>query len=291
MRAMAAPTLREELTGRRFGLVLSAGYFGFYGHAGFLAGLHDAGLTPSAYSGSSAGGLIGALAAAGVPSERIAQLLRELKRETFWDPAPLATLRGALRGGHHLTGLLTGERFRELVANALPVQRIEECPTPLRIVATNLSRHAMEEFSRGLIAPRVVATCAYPGLFRAAHVDGQLYWDGGMVDKAPVLSLANLAKELRLDALLVHYLPTAERDVPHGLWAYAHGLDAGMAIARREHFLLQLEVTKARGLPVHVVVSHLPPVSPRQLERGVEALEAARASVGAALQIPPQPFA
>jgi NTE family protein len=290
MPRMAMPTLREQLQGRRFGLVLSAGYFGFYGHAGFLAGLQDAGLTPSAYAGSSAGGLIGAFAAAGMSPQDLQRVLFDLKREHFWDPSPLAALKGAVQGQHHLTGLLGGGRFQALLEQHLPVAHIEDCPTPLRIVATNLTRHSMEEFRAGALAPRIVATCAYPGLFRAIPIDGQLYWDGGLVDKAPVLALANAAADLRLDALLVHYLPSAPSDAPHGLWAYAHGLDTAMAIARHEHVRLQLELLQARGLPAHVVVSELPAVSSRRMERGFVALEAGRASAIAALAAPPQPF-
>ena len=40
---MPPPTLLQHLEGKRIGLVLSAGYFGFYGHAGFLKGLTAAG--------------------------------------------------------------------------------------------------------------------------------------------------------------------------------------------------------------------------------------------------------
>ena len=50
---MAAPSLQQTLQGKRFGLVLSAGYFGFFGHAGFLRGLAATGLSPAAYAGTS----------------------------------------------------------------------------------------------------------------------------------------------------------------------------------------------------------------------------------------------
>ena len=59
---MPAPSLHQLLEGKRFGLVLSAGYFGFYGHAGFLKGLAASGLRPSSYAGTSAGGLVAAYA-------------------------------------------------------------------------------------------------------------------------------------------------------------------------------------------------------------------------------------
>src|SRR6476469_1350841 len=116
-------TLRELLHGKRFGLVLSAGYFGFYGHTGFWKGLQVAGLEPSAYAGTSAGGLVSAFAASGAQVETLEALLRAQKREGFWDPDPLGAVMNAARGGHFATGLLKGERFRSLLATHLPVQR------------------------------------------------------------------------------------------------------------------------------------------------------------------------
>ena len=43
-------TLHDRLKGRRFGCVLSAGFFGFYGHAGFVDGLLSSGLQPAAWA-------------------------------------------------------------------------------------------------------------------------------------------------------------------------------------------------------------------------------------------------
>jgi len=284
-------TLREELSGKRFGLVLSAGYFGFFGHAGFLSGLFEAGLTPSAYAGSSAGGLVGGLAAAGMPPARIIQLLLDLKRADFWDPDPLGALHSmALGRGHGGTGLLRGRHFQALLERALPVPTLESCPTPLALAATNLTRAEVAIFRSGALAPRIVATCAYPGMFRAIDLGGELFWDGGLVDKAPLLALADWP-ELRLDAVLVHYLPSRGRDSLGGVLAYARGLDIGMAIARREHFKLQLEVAQARGLPAYVVSSDLPPVSPRRLEEGASAVVAGRAAAVRALAHEPVAFA
>jgi NTE family protein len=280
-------TLQQELEGRRFGLVLSAGFFGFYGHAGFLKALWACGLRPAAYAGTSAGGLVAAHAAAGASIEALEQNLLAQTRQHFWDPDPLGALVDAVRGGHAFTGLLKGDRFRRLLEGSLPVTSFEACPTPLLLVATNLSAARSEVFSRGPLVPAVHATCAYPGLFRAVRHQGQLYWDGGIVDKAPVLALAESEAGRGLDALVVHYLPSRTRGILSGAFAYAQGMDAGLSAGRREHFELQLKVLKARGVPVHVVTSDLPPVSPRTMSRGAEAMEAARALTVRALQSPP----
>jgi NTE family protein len=282
------PTLGDALKGRRFGLVLSAGYFGFFGHAGFVEALLTHGLKPAAWAGTSAGGLVAALHAAGMPPPRIAELLTTLKREHFWDPDLLGVAVDAVRGGSRATGLLKGDRFRALLEANLPVKTFEECREPLLIVAACLSTQSAHPMRSGALASAIHATCAYPGMFQAVRRDGKLLWDGGLVDKAPVLALA---EALELDALLVHFLPSRSGVTePTGALAYVGGMTAGMATLRKDHFRLQLEVLRARGVDVHVVTSHLPAVSPRALHVGAEALAAGRTSANDALARPPQPW-
>ncbi|HLM45521.1 MAG TPA: patatin-like phospholipase family protein [Myxococcaceae bacterium] len=288
---MPAPSLHQLLEGKRFGLVLSAGYFGFYGHAGFLKGLAATGLKPSAYAGTSAGGLVAAYAAAGASVQTVEELVLKQTRDNFWDPDPIgAVLEGFQREGHGATGLLKGERFRKLLENTLPVQGFEELPHPLLLVSANLTQGTYEVFTKGELAPRVHATCAYPGLFRAVRVGRDLYWDGGLVDKAPALAMRESAFGKELDAILVHYLPSRTRKMLGGPMAYAQGIAAGSAALRHDHFRLQLSLLKERGFPVYVVVSNLPPVSPSQMERGFDALHQAKLSAERALARPPVPF-
>jgi NTE family protein len=293
------PTLHAHLAGRRFGLVLSAGFFGFYGHAGFVSGLLAAGLRPAAWAGTSAGGLVAAYAAAGMAPGDLEALVLRQTRAHFWDPDPVGAVVGAARGWG-LTGLLKGERFRALLTSTLPVPTFEALPSPLLLVATDVARGEPVALSSGPLAPAVHATCAYPGLFRAVDVGGRALWDGGLVDKAPALALADAAAApggtgagpgAGLEALLVHLLPSRAQAAA-GPFAYARAMAAGVAGLRREHLKLQLAVLAARGLPVYVVSSELPAVSPSRMERGREALEAARLSCARALAAPPpRPFA
>jgi NTE family protein len=147
--------------------------------------------------------------------------------------------------------------------------------------------HAMRD---GELASAIHATCAYPGMFQAVRRDGLLLWDGGLVDKAPVLAAADAFDGL--DAVLVHFLPSRDgAKEPKGALAYVGGMAAAMAALRKDHFRVQLEVLRARGLEVHVVTSHLPAVSPRALHVGADALAAGRASAVEALAMPPQPWA
>jgi NTE family protein len=288
---MPGPSLQQLLEGKRFGLVLSAGYFGFYGHAGFLKGLAATGLKPAAYAGTSAGGLVAAYAAAGASVHAIEELVLQQTRENFWDPDPIGAVLNALpRDGHGATGLLKGERFRKLLERTLPVHRFEELPHPLLLVSANLTQGTHDIFTTGELAPRVHATCAYPGLFRAVRLGRDLYWDGGLVDKAPALAMRESAFGGELDAILVHYLPSRTRQMMGGPMAYAQGIAAGSSALRHDHFRLQLALLKERGFPVYVMVSNLPPVSPSRMERGFDALHQAKLSAERALARPPVPF-
>jgi NTE family protein len=279
-------TLRARLEGRRFGLVLSAGYFGFFGHAGFVRGLKESGLWPSAWSGTSAGGLIAAFAASGADLGEVQQTLGSIERKNFWDPDWLGAGRDALTKGHRATGLLAGRRFRALLEKHLPVATFEKTREPLLLVATDLTHQAAHEMHTGELASAIHATCAYPGMFSAVRRDGLLLWDGGIVDKAPALALSDHAD---VEVLLVHYLPSRDGSKePSGLFAWPKGLVQGMAALRKDHFRLQLEVLKARGVEVHVVTSHLPPVSPKTLHAGRGALEAGHHAALHALNASPR---
>jgi NTE family protein len=263
---------------------MSAGFFGFYGHTGFLQGLRSAGLEPAAYAGTSAGGMVAAFAASGLGMEALEAQVLSQTREGFWDPDPLGALRHAL--AHGFTGLLRGEKFRKLLDDALGADSFEGCAHPLVLVAADLTRGGAKVFTRGALAPAVHATCAYPGLFRAVHHDGSLLWDGGLVDKAPLLALADSEAGRELDAYLVHYLPSRTRESLTGAFAYVQGMSVAMAALRRDHFRLQTQVLQARGIPVYVVSSELPSVSPSKMSRGSEALAAGRRSALDALRRP-----
>jgi NTE family protein len=278
-------TLAEALAGRRVGLVLSAGFFGFYGHAGFLSGLLSSGLAPAGYAGTSAGGLVAAYAAAGMAPAALEALLLGLRKARFWDQDVVGGVLDAARGGTGAMGLLSGRRFRRLLESTLPVRTFEECRTPLVLVAADVRSARSVSLTAGELAPAVHATCAYPGLFRPVELEGGLLWDGGLVDKAPALALSRHLKGA-LDSVLVHFLPTRGEAALGGPLAYAKGMAAGLAALRRSHLELQVALLAAEGLDVYLVVSELPAVSPRHLEQGQRAVAAGREAAERALAQP-----
>ncbi len=163
-------TLREFLAAEPFTLAMSSGFFGFFAHAGMLAALEQEGLRPSAFAGSSAGALVGGLAAAGLSPAEIGAELSALDRQAFWDPG-------------FGPGLLRGRRFRARLEALLPVSRFEDCPRGLVVSVYDPLRREVVVLDRGPLAPAIHASCAVPLMFHPVRHAGRLLVDGGVADR------------------------------------------------------------------------------------------------------------
>jgi predicted acylesterase/phospholipase RssA len=261
----------------KLGIVLSAGYFGFFAHAGFMLAIEELGINYDCIAGSSAGAIVAALHATGVPAADIISLLTGVSRKDFWDSTGLSgVVRGLLRRGRGWTGLLKGDRFEKMIRQNLRVACFEESPKALFITAFNLTRRQEQTFSTGTIADKVRASCSYPFLIQPATIDGEQYWDGGFLSKVP---LEMLVQKENPDRLLIHYLPSSDgverqfRD-----WTAVHMLERALSAARKEierRRLLELEQPDDVTDRITWIQPEVPRVSPRDLSSGPAAVQAA----------------
>jgi NTE family protein len=275
MREEARADWARSLSGRRVGVVLSSGFFGFYAHAGFLKAIEELGVAPAALAGSSAGALVAGLRAAGLAPREIERRLLALRREDFWESRRWLRLAAALlKGGAGWSGYLEGKAFRRLLARELPVESFEECPLPLYVPSTNITAGRRHLFSSGSLLDALHASCAYPFLFSAARIDGQDHLDGGVVDKAP---LEELVLEERVEVLLVNYIPSSPRTGNGWLarpLATLGALRRALDVVRAEHADWKIRWAEARGCRCYVFCPRLPPMGPGRMDRGAEAVEA-----------------
>lgn len=163
-------SVRDWLGRAPFSLALSAGFFGFFAHAGFVSALEEAGLAPRLVTGASAGALVGGLWASGTPAARIEAELRPLRREHFWDPAP----------GF---GLLRGELFRTRIAAMLGASTFERSPVRAALSAFDVRARETVVLERGDLARAICASCAFPALLQPVRVEGRAMLDGGIADR------------------------------------------------------------------------------------------------------------
>lgn len=262
----------------KVGVVFSSGFFGFFAHAGFLAALRERGLVPAGYAGASSGAILAAMAASNMPQPVIREILFNLRKRHFWDPDPLSVLlKGALHMMKGYAGYLRGSGFARLL-DKIPVERIEDCPTPLVISATNLTQKREELFIRGDLKEAIQASGAVPMLFKPVKRDGSLYVDGGMVNKAPVLALADL---IHPEKIIVHFIPSIDLKGPPDAFLkrrmtpwHIHGL--AVDICRQNAYERQCELVKQRGVELIEVNTDAPSLGPNSLKKGPSAYHRAR---------------
>src|SRR5215471_9736945 len=134
----------------RIAIVLSAGYFGFFAHAGFMRAVEELGIDYCAISGSSAGAIVAALHASGVPAQEIIDLLLRVRRRDFWDRVGIGTaFKALLRKGKGWTGLIKGDLLERLIEESLRAKTFEACPRSLYVNAFNLTTGVDETFHSG----------------------------------------------------------------------------------------------------------------------------------------------
>lgn len=244
-------THADALAAEPFTLVLSAGFFGFYAHAGLLCALEQARVLPRRVVGTSAGAIAGGIWAAGVASADMVELLAGLRREDFWDPTWVG-LRDDDDGDPGMRlGLLRGRKFEALLRSALAdIEQIEQCQIPFAAVTHDLRARRTHVHERGSLCTAIRASAALPLMFGPVRIGGRLHADGGISDRPGFSALAPGER------VLYHHLPHRSR------WPRLSGDE----VAERRD-------TDTRKV---IVIDDLPRVHPGALERGVVVLERAR---------------
>jgi NTE family protein len=273
----------DQGEGKKIAVVLSAGYFGFFAHAGFMLAVEEMGIDYAAIAGSSAGSVVAALHASGVPAAEIVGMISSVRRKDMWDTVGLTGIFGSLiKRGRGWTGLLKGERFEEGLSRGLRVKTFEECPRALYVTALNLTRGVEETFYSGTIADKVRASCSYPFLMSSKAINGDEYWDGGFLTKIP---LETMVERERPDRLIIHYLPMRDEDADFKArpWAAVGLMERALNISRREIERHRLRALGEIRNNITWVEPAVPRVSAKDLSTGKAAIDAAYRNAKTAL--------
>jgi NTE family protein len=162
------------------GLALGGGAARGFTHIGVLEVLEDLGIRPEWVVGTSAGSLVGALYASGMP-------LAELKRQAL-------LLEESDLGDWTITGRgpLKGEAIEKMVNRLIGNKPIESFAIKFAAVATDLFNGKPIYFSRGNAGQAVRASSSVPGVFEPVSIRGRDYVDGGLVSPVPVSAARSL---------------------------------------------------------------------------------------------------
>jgi len=163
----------------KLALVLSGGGVLGAGHIGTLEVLEDRGIRPDLVVGTSAGAIIGAIYASGGV-----------------DPVNefIDTLYAAFSGPRAYL-LSTPSKLFKFVGQTLVeylAREQDNLRLPFYPVATNLRTGQYAILSDGDRVTAILASAAYPGVFPAQHIAGELYVDGGLTALLPSAAARNL---------------------------------------------------------------------------------------------------
>lgn len=200
-------------------LVLQGGgALGAY-QVGVYQALHDAGIEPDWVIGTSIGAINASLIAGNAPEDRLARLLEFWRQvETpqmldriaalpgfgamaanimtvtngiagFFKPNPLAFVSSEMRLGAEAAGYYSTAPLIDTLNRLVDFDRINQGEMRLTVGAANVRTSEMRYFDSRemkLEARHVAASGALPPAFPAVRIDGDLYWDGGILSNTPV---------------------------------------------------------------------------------------------------------
>src|SRR5215471_11382392 len=192
------------------------GALGAY-QAGVYQALHEGGIEPDWIVGTSIGAINASLIAGNEPEHRLDRLeefWRRMKRKEFWglanwpgladttsywstllggipgffEPNPLAFLGAHYPLGRDKAGFYSTAPLEKTLTDLVDFALIERCTPRLTVGAAHVRTSEMRYFDSreiAITARHVMASGALPPAFPAVRIDGELYWDGGILSNTP----------------------------------------------------------------------------------------------------------
>ena len=108
-------------------------------------------------------------------------------------------------------GFFDSKPLVEYLRKVVPYSRIEDLPVPVHIVASDMEHGIAKVFTKGELAPRVVASCSIPVVFRPMAINGVHYVDGGAFQNLPVTAIREKCEKV-LAFNLIHINEGKYRD-------------------------------------------------------------------------------
>ena len=167
------------------GIAFSGGGAKGAAHCGAIQALNEFGIKPNVVSGTSAGSMVAAFYSAGFKPKEMIDMF--LKMNFFKDIVTPSKPTG---------GLFDSTPLLKIIEEKMPYTNIEDLPIPTYIVASDMDHGKPKVFSKGKIAPRLVASCSIPIVFKPMVINGVHYIDGGVFQNLPIPAIRNMCKKV-----------------------------------------------------------------------------------------------
>lgn len=223
--------MHDERTTGRLGLALGGGGARGLCHIGVWRVLEELDIRPDVLAGTSMGGLLGALIAAG----HDAASLEKIERSVDWP----RLINWGLTGG-----ILSSERLRAWLRELLP-DTFEELQIPLVLTAADVVEGQTRYLHTGDLITAIQATTAYPGALEPVTVGDSVLVDGGILNQIPVDGVRFLGAQ-RVIAVDATTLEPLERPEPGARNRTRRSPATSLRQAMRAIDVMQAQLTTVR---------------------------------------------
>jgi NTE family protein len=285
-----SPNGKAQTDGKQVVLVFQGGgALGAY-QAGVYQALREAGIEPDWIVGTSIGAINASLIAGNEPDNRLPMLTEFWRRvaqdpvrgtsalwpqasramaylnaiwngiPSFFAPNPMAFLSQHLALGPDRAGYYSTRRLEKTLTELVDFDLVNRCKPRLTVGAAHVRTSRMRYFDTRDMAigvEHIMASGALPPAFPAVRVDGELYWDGGILSNTP--SEVVFEDNPRRNSLIfgVH-LWNPEGEEPHTIWEVLHRhKDIQYSSRVANHILRQQQAHHLRHV-IQRLASHLP---------------------------------
>lgn len=168
------------------GLALSGGAARGNAHVGVLRAFAENNIPIDYIAGTSAGSIVGAALAAGMPLDEIEKFGRKLRWRHIGRPT-ISRL-----------GIQSNKRLEQYMRARLPISKFEDLPIPFAAVATDLKTGgAVVMRDRGDVPFAIRASCTIPGWYvPVTDEQGRQLVDGGLVAVIPSIAVRSLGADI-----------------------------------------------------------------------------------------------
>lgn len=266
-------------------LVLSGGGMKAMAHIGVLRALGEMGRAPAEIVATSAGALVAALVAGGMPYDAMVRTACAIRREDLYQVNRAALLLKGLGA----QSVVRPEPLREFLATHLPETDFAKLVLPLRIVTTDLDHGTAAIFGSAgrtdcTVAEAVYASMALPLYLPAARIGAGRFGDGGMVAVLPLEHARSSGADL---VVAVDVGPVAAAPPP-GLnhappLVAAHDRAMAIQMANQRVRILELWHSDPRNPPLVLVEPLVDPYGTFAFDRTVDFIEAGYRAAHAAM--------
>lgn len=288
------------------------GALGAY-QAGVYQALQEAGVEPDWVIGTSIGAINAALIAGNAPGARLERLLEFWKRmthprvvqlagmipgmgayaanaltvarglEAFFRPNPWAFLGMQVPLGSELAGYYATDPLEKTLGELLDPDLLNAGRPRLTVGAANVQTGQMRYFdSRDdvLTVRHVMASGALPPAFPAVRIDGELYWDGGILSNTPVEAVFD-DKPRRSGVVFAVHMWAPNGPEPDSIWSVmSRQKDLQYSSRAITHIARQKQIHKLRH-----VISELAAKLPAEVRATNEAAELAAYGCGTRMHV------